>query len=285
LTGLPFDGTAFAPLRKGYSSMATTQFYAVPPQLRLRVGRARDAPGPRELLPVERRAIHDLSLQLEDRTLAWMDRVNTRGDWEQYYSYTAHYWFEEVARADGGANPPPRELFLRYGPRELYCMGVDDWMSKDRSFLGLMDHDDIDTNLDLEPFLREYVRRLSALVPDLLWCWGYRGDAYWRGLPVSVVHRWRDYPLRTAPRRDRIPRHVMEALGGSPPLPPEKCQLCGRADHGVTPQLLSGAVAPAHEKCFKMHCRDARGGTPDQGTHARSAEEEGDGPRDLTQDP
>jgi hypothetical protein len=243
--------------------MGSTHFFAVPPQPRLRERPGPDVP--RELFPPERRAIRDLSARLEERTLAWLDKVNRRGDWERYYSHTAHYWFEEVARANGKMIPPANRLYLRYAPQELFCTGIEDEGSDDRSFFGFLNLDDVETNLEIEPFLREYVRRLSALVPDLLWCFEYGEDAYWRGLAISIKHRGTIYPYRTAPRRDRIPPHVLDALGYVPPLPPERCQLCGRTDHGVTPQLLSDAVAPAHVDCFKIYWRGVRGGMPPSG--------------------
>lgn len=242
--------------------MGSIHYCAVPPEAELLDARHRRAALGRELSPGERRAIRDLSAALERRLREWMAGLNRSGAWRRHYSRAAHMWLEDVARADGEAVPPADGLYVHAGPEGLFCTGAEDEGWDDWSFFGFLNLDDLERDLDVEPFLREYVRRLSMLVPDLLWLFDHGPQAYWRGLAVTIKGRRSAGPRRTAPRRDRIPRHVMEALGDAPPLPPERCRLCGRADHGVTPQDLPGAVAPAHEECYKIYRRGVMGGLP-----------------------
>lgn len=240
--------------------MGSIHYIAIPLDAELRDFADRHVPQVRELTPDERHAIQELSATLEERTHAWIDQVNRSNAWRRYYSRIAHMWLEDVARTDGETFPSADSLYLHPGPEGLFSTGVETDAGGEWSFFGFLNLDDLERDLDVEPFLREYVRRLSILVPDLLWLYDHGPQAYWRGLAISIKGRGTAYTHRTAPRRDRIPRHVMVALGEAPPLPPEKCRLCGKTDHGVTPQLIAGTIAPAHEQCVKIYRRGETGG-------------------------
>jgi hypothetical protein len=241
-------------------SMGSIHYIAMPLDAELRDLADRHAPQVRELTSDERHGIWELSATLEERTRAWIDQVNRSGTWRRYYSRTAHMWHEDLARANGETVPPAAALYLRPGPEGLFCTGVQDDIGGDWSFFGFMNLDDLERDLDVEPFLREYVRRLSIVVPDLLWLYDDGPQAYWRGLPISIRGRGTTRPPWTVPRWDRIPHHVVEVLGEAPPLPPETCRLCDVADHKVTPQLIADTIAPAHEQCVKIYRRGETGG-------------------------
>jgi len=176
----------------------------------------------------------------------WIDELNKSGEWKKYYSDRFHRWFEAVRRADGEEIKPATELYLYPGGEELYSTGME---VEGYIFFGFLNLDDVECDIEIDDFLKEYVRRLSIIIPDLLWLFDNRGEAYYRGISTTIKGRGTKYPSRTAVRKDKIPNYVKDVLGPVDIPSPQTCQFCKMADRKVTPQYLDILIY-AHESCF-----------------------------------
>ncbi len=233
--------------------MGSIHFWAVTPEEKLAEGPWFEHRGSRALTERERREIGELSSELEERTYAWLGEMNESGEWKEYYSDRFHRWLERVRERDGEKMEPANDLYLHLGGEELYCTGIE---VSDSIFFGFLNLDDVECDFNIVRFLREYVRRLSIIMPDLIWIFDHHDEAYYGGVPVTIKRKGIKNPNRTATRRDRIPRHVKEILGAVEMPPPKTCQFCRKADRRVTPQYLNGLIH-AHERCFLDFYRHA----------------------------
>ena len=227
-------------------NMGSIHFFAVRPEEKLAEGPWFEYRRNRVLTKEEQEKVEDLSGKLEAWTYAWMEELNKTGKWKRYYSDRFHRWLEDVYEANGEDIEPATELYLYPGTEGLYCTGIEE---TDDIFFGFMNLDDVECDFDVVHFLREYVRRLSIIIPDLLLLFDHYGEAYYRGIPITIKREGTKFPKRTAPRKDRIPGYVKDALGPVEILEPESCQFCKKADRKVTPQYID-RLFHAHESCF-----------------------------------
>lgn len=233
-------------VKDGGMNMGSIHFFAVKPEEKLAEGPWFEYRGNRTLTDEERKRIKGLSRALEDRTYAWIDELNKSAEWKKYYSDRFHRWFEGVRRADGEEIKPATELYLYPRGGELYSTGME---VEGYIFFGFLNLDDVECDIEIDDFLKEYVRRLSIIITDLLWLFDYREEAYYRGMPIIIKRKGTKYPARTAPARNQIPKYVRDALGTMEIPPPETCQFCKKTDIKVTPQYLN-KLTHAHEGCL-----------------------------------
>lgn len=235
--------------------MGSVHFFAVMPEEKLAERPRFEYRRDRLLTEEEREKIEELSSKLEASTYAWMEEVNKSGKWKRYYSERFHSWLEDLYEANGEEIEPATELYLYPGIEGLYCRGIEEEDGTGIGiFFGFMNLDDVETDFNVVHFLREYVHRLSIIIPDLLWLFDYQGEAYYRGTPITIKDRGSKYPPRTAPRKDQIPKYVRDALGPVEIPPPEPCQFCKKADRRVTPQYINRLIH-AHEGCLLDSCK------------------------------